>query len=184
MSMDLFSYDHEELAQRIQTGLDRMTVNYLRAHGARVHRDDLDFHGFEHIDLEVEYDNHHLAVRQTSRLKELAADSAAPTAEADLSAFESTFDDQPASAAPTGLIAQWLALLPPGEHKEERAKPQVDASNPFLADVQERQKEEPAVNPFLSGAKNSSTERNPFAPDDSDRKRRAAFDWLAGEDEK
>jgi hypothetical protein len=184
MSMDLFKYDHEELARRIQTGLDRMTVNYLRAHGARVHRDDLDFHGFEHIDLEVDHDNHHLVVRQTSRLKELAADSQAPQALADLSAFESTFDDQPASAASAGLLAQWLALLPTGERKEERAKPQIDASNPFLADVQERQKEEPAVNPFLSGAKKSSSEGNPFAADDSDRKRRAAFDWLAGDEEK
>jgi hypothetical protein len=182
MSMDLFAYDHEELARRIQTGLDRMTVNYLRAHGARVHRDDLDFHGFEHVDLEVEHDNHHLVVRQTSRLRESATDAPSP-ADADISSFESTFDGQPADSASTGLIAQWLALLPAGELKEARPKPHIDASNPFLSDVQERQSQEPAVNPFLTGPKKPAPERNPFAPDDSDRKRRAAFDWLAGEDE-
>ena len=179
--MDLFTYDHEELARRIQSGLDRMTVNYLRAHGAQVHRDDLDFHGFEHVDLEVKFDNHHLVVRQTGR----AADSAASTAppEADLvSTFQSTFDDQPASAVSTGLIAQWLALLPAGEHKEERAKPQVDPNNPFFSDIKERQKNEP-VNPFLSNETKASTTPNPFAPDDSDKKRRAAFNWLAGDEE-
>jgi hypothetical protein len=190
MSMDLFSYDHEELARRIQTGLDRMTVNYLRAHGAHVHRDDLDFHGIEHVELDVEFDKHHLVLRQTGRLREPVSDSpeAAGTlgrafpADTDLNSFESTFDGQPASAAPTGLIAQWLALLPPGERKEERPKPAVDASNPFLADVEERQKNEP-INPFLSGAKRSSGEPNPFAPEDSDEKRRAAFNWLAGDEE-
>jgi hypothetical protein len=182
MSMDLFAYDHEELARRIQTGLDRMTVNYLRAHGARVHRDDLDFHGFEHVDLEVEHDNHRLVVRQTSRLRE--PDPNAPhRVDTDISSFESIFDGHAASAASTAVITQWLALLPAGELKEARPKPQIDASNPFLADVQERQNEEPAVNPFLTGNKTPASERNPFAPDDSDRKRRAAFNWLAGEDE-
>jgi hypothetical protein len=187
--MDLFSYDHEELARRIQTGLDRMTVNYLRAHGARVHRDDMDFHGFEHVDLDVEFDNHHLVVRQTGRLREPMPDSpqaagmpgVAFSPDNDLSSFESTFDGQPSSAAATELLAQWLALLPPGEHKEERRRPDVDASNPFLADVEEQRKHEP-VNPFLS-AKRSGPEPNPFAPDDSDQKRRAAFNWLAGDEE-
>ena len=179
--MELFAYDHEELARRVQTGLDTMTINYLRAHGARMHRDDLDFHGFEHIDLEVRFDRHHLVVRQTGRLRDPAPGSdTAP--EHDLSSFESTFDEQPASTVSIGLLAQWLALLPAGEHKEERSKPRVDASNPFLADVQERQKAEP-LNPFLAGAKQASPEPNPFAPDDSDKKRRAAFDWLAGDEE-
>jgi hypothetical protein len=180
--MDLFSYDHEELARRIQTGLDRMTVNYLRAHGARIIRDELDFHGFEHIDLDVTFDGRHLVVRQTSR--SAAAASTAPPRLADaLSTFESTFDDQPASEVSTGLIAQWLALLPSGELKETRAKPQVDPGNPFLADKQERNQEEP-VNPFLASGTKSARTPNPFAPDDSDQKRRAAFDWLAGDEEK
>ncbi len=119
--MDLFTYDHEELARRVQDGLDRMTVNYLRAHGAQVHRDDLDFHGFEHVDLEVKFDNHHLIVRQTNRSTESSRSTAPP--EADLvSTFESTFDGQPASAVSTGLIAQWLALLPAGEHQRRASK--------------------------------------------------------------
>ena len=144
--MDLFTYDHEELARRIQTGLDRMTMNYLRAHGARVVRDDLDFHGFEHIELELTSDGHHLIVRQAGKPKDSSPDAPPDVADA-VSTFESTFDAQPASTISAGIIAQWLALLPEGEHKQERAKPQVDPANPFLSDMEERQKDEP-VNPF------------------------------------
>jgi hypothetical protein len=179
--MDLFTYDHEELARRIQTGLDRMTVNYLRAHGARFVRDELDYHGFEHIDLELMSDGHRLTVRQTGRPKDSSPDAPPDVADA-VSTFESTFDEQPASTVSAAMIAQWLALLPEGEYREERVKPQVDPANPFLSDIEERQQDEP-VNPFLTKGSKVQPASNPFAPDDSDKKRRAAFEWLAGDEE-
>ena len=108
--MDLFTYDHEELARRIPTGLDRIAANYLRAHGAKVHRDDADFHGFEHLDLEVTFDNHHLVVRQTDQLRAVPGEP--PKTDHDLNHFESTWIRHPAVRPSTALIAQWLALLP------------------------------------------------------------------------
>lgn len=178
--MDLFTYDHEELARRVQTGVDRMTVNYLRAHGARVRRDELDFHGLEHVDLEVQSDGHHLVVKQSSP-SDANQDSVARKLAESVASFESTFDGQPAARVETGMLAQWLAMLPEGEYREEKRKTAADPSNPFLADVQERERNEMA-NPFLAERPKPRRESNPFAPDDTDKKRRAAFDWLAGDE--
>lgn len=178
--MDIFSYDHEELARRVQTGLDRMTVNYLRGHHARVRRDDLDFHGIEHVDLEVESDGHRLVVRQ-SGLGPDEASKKPPPAELSEQHFESTFDGQPASAVSIAMLAQWLAMLPEGEHRDHQPKREVDPTNPFLAEAKSRE-EQQAANPFLAERPKPRAAENPFAPDDTDKKRRAAFDWLAGDD--
>ncbi|MFN0074521.1 MAG: hypothetical protein ACKVVP_23820 [Chloroflexota bacterium] len=179
--MDIFSYDHEELARRIQTGLDRMTVNYLRGHGARVRHDDLDFHGFEHIDLELSFDHHTLAIRQVGPTSSTSVADRAHATSA-VSVFESSFDGQPSDTVSTGMLAQWLALLPEGELREPRAQPVIDPTNPFLSDLTERKKDE-TVNPFQSKQPKPKPDSNPFAAEDSDKKRRAAFDWLAGDDE-
>ena len=47
--MGLLEWDYDELAERVQTGLDRLSVSFFRGHGGRLRRDELDFHGYEHV---------------------------------------------------------------------------------------------------------------------------------------
>ena len=63
--MDLCQYDIDELAGQIQHGLERVAVSFLRAHGARIHRDQADFHGKEYVELELSHGDHRLTIRQT-----------------------------------------------------------------------------------------------------------------------
>lgn len=178
--MDLFDYDYEELAERIQSRLDRMTVNFLRHHGARMHHDDVDFHGFEHVDLELSHDGHTLVVRQSSHA-ESEPSPVGTSIEVAIESFESLFDGRPAAETQRGLLTQWLALLPEGEARHDTDRPAIDPTNPFLADQAERASE-PTVNPFLGGGSKSEDAVNPFAPSNGDRKKRAALDWLKADD--
>src|SRR6266508_4167255 len=145
-AMDLFSYDHAEIAQRIQQRLDRLSVNFLRRHGARIHRDDLDYHGHEHIDLEVEHEGHRLVIRQAGPAEGLGEPAEGP-ADLDVNVFESTFDDQPASQIPLNLLESWLAQLPVGEAARDREGAELDPDNPF-ADESSPTIEPREANPF------------------------------------
>lgn len=176
---DLFAYDYDELAENIQTRVNRLTVNFLRHHGARMRRDDVDFHGFENVDLELTHDGHTLVIRQSSRT-EAEPSPIGSSVEVAIETFESLFDGQPTNEVARGLLAQWLALLPQGEARNATDRRAIDPANPFLAD-QEEQASEPTVNPFLSDAPRD-TDTNPFAPSDGDKKKRAALDWLKADD--
>lgn len=180
--MDLFSYDHAEIAQRIQHRLDRLAVTFLRRHGARIHRDDLDFHGFEHIDLEVEHEGHRLVIRQAGPAAGLGEAEDGP-ADIEVIVFESTFDDQPAAQVPLNKLESWLAQLPRGEAASEQEALQVDPDNPFGAEPSPAP-QDPGANPFLAERSEPSAD-NPFAPDpEAERKRRALLNWLADDDDK
>jgi hypothetical protein len=177
---DLFDYDYEEMAERLQSRVDRLTVNFLRHHGARVRRDDVDFHGFEHVDLELTHGGHTLVLRQSGH-SEPAPSPVSTSVEVAIETFESLFDGQPASDVQRDLLAQWLALLPEGEARQEGERSSIDPSNPFLAD-QTDEGSEPIANPFLSDAPKRQDTTNPFAPRDGDKKKRAALDWLTSDD--
>ena len=180
--MDLFSYDHAEIAQRIQQRLDRLSVNFLRRHGARIHRDDLDFHGHEHIDLEVEHEGHRLVIHQAGLAEGLGEPADGP-ADIEVNVFESTFDDRPASQIPLNMLESWLAQLPVGEAVPDQEAVEFDPENPFVAEssptVEARE-----ANPFMA-ERSAAPSDNPFAPDpEAERKRRALLNWLSEDDEK
>ncbi|HEY8477333.1 MAG TPA: hypothetical protein VIN09_10760 [Chloroflexota bacterium] len=177
--MGLLDYDYDELARRLQTGLDRITVSFLRKHRARVLRDIVDFHGNELVELEVVHEGHRLHVRQTARQRE-GSSSTASVEGLVLEDFESTFDGRPTREVPVERLARWLASLPPGEAPEEptasrRATSELDA--PREPDLLRQ-------NPFAPSS--AAGERpNPFAVDEEEKKRRkkALEAWLRGEDD-
>ena len=182
--MKLFDYDYDDLAHQVQTGLERLGINFLRGHGARIHRDLVDFHGYEQVDLELAYDGHTLKIHQVGRPRGpgVIAPEAPPGALEE--AFESTFDGWPASDVPHERIARWLASLPAGEAAPERPKAALDASNPFAAERPRPQPrtEQPAVNPFLADQPKQGGP-NPFLDTDRERKRCEMLRRLKGDDE-
>ena len=177
--MSLLDWDYEDLARRTQSGLDRLSVSFFRRHGARVRRDELDFHGYDHVDLEVTHDGHRLHVRQYAPargLDEAPARSGALPAEE----FESTFDGRPAAEVPVEQLARWLASLPAGEAPPEPQRAAADPTNPFASAPRPRPAPPPpapAHNPFLT-ERPSSPAANPFAPPSADERRQRALDWL------
>jgi hypothetical protein len=177
--MGLLDWDYDELALRLQTGLDRLTVSFLRGHRARVRRDAVDFHGFEHIELELTHDGHRLYVRQYGP----ALDREPPPVALDTPAreFVSTFDDRPTSAVPRAELARWLASLPAGEAPPERPRPEAARDNPFASAPPRREEPAPTRNPFLA-ERPSAPERNPFAPPPAEERRREALRWLQADD--
>jgi hypothetical protein len=174
--MSLFDYDYDELARRVQSRLDRLTVDYLKSHGARIKRDVLDFHGDEHIELEVEHGGRRLTVRQLGPATGLDPANAPP-----LVVFESTFDGQPAAKTSVATLAHWLAELPAGEAAPERKTSAVDTDNPFAAGPTRDVPSDPGFNPFLRPRQQSSGE-NPFQTGDADERKKKALDWLGGDD--
>lgn len=175
--MGLFDYDYEELAQRAQSRLDRLTVDFLRGHGARVRLDEVDFHGDEHIELELSHGGHRLSVRQHGPATGLDPSSALP-----LGVFESAFDGRPTARVPLHTIAEWLKGLPAGEAPAERRAKRFDADNPFAARLGgARSDDAPPANPFLPPAQQRD-EPNPFGSSDAEARRKKALDWLGGDD--
>jgi hypothetical protein len=186
VSVGLLEHDYEDLARQVQTGLERIAVNFLRSHGARVHQDLMDFHGNERIDLELSYGQHTLRVRQAGRPRGPGFDSteAAPAEVEEV--FESTFDGWPSTDVPPETIADWLRGLPVGEAARSETRTRRDPANPFVteqATSAPRQAErEPALNPFLSEL-SGMPGPNPFAEGDRERKRQEMLRRLKGDDD-
>jgi hypothetical protein len=183
--VQLFDYDYEELADQVQHGLERITVNFLRAHGARINKDLVDFHGNEQIDLELSYDGNALKVHQVGRPRGPGYESGAPPLAGVVEEFESSFNGWPAADVSRDLIVRWLASLPAGEAATETDRPAADPTNPFTRETPRRSAASPAPaptdNPFLREARQESG-ANPFAPDDRDKKRKDALRWLGDDD--
>ncbi len=180
--MSLLDWDYEDLARQVQKGLDRLSVSFFRRHGARVRRDELDFHGYEHVEFEVAHAGHQLRVRQYTRARGLD-ESAAPSGPRPAEEFESTFDGRPAARVPVAELARWLASLPAGEASPETSRSAPDAANPFAAEVKPRAPRAPsapAANPFAAD-RPTGPATNPFAPPSADERRQRALDWLSGE---
>jgi hypothetical protein len=181
----LFEYDYEELADQIQHGLERITVNFLRAHGARINKDLVDFHGNEQIDLELSYDGSSLKVHQVGRPRGPGLEASAQPLAGSVEEFESLFNGWPAADVSRDLIHRWLASLPAGEAVLEAERPAADPANPFAREAPRRPAPipapAPADNPFLRESPRESGS-NPFAPDDRDRKRKDALRWLGDDD--
>ncbi|MBX5491066.1 MAG: hypothetical protein IRZ14_07895 [Chloroflexi bacterium] len=176
--MGLLDWDYDELAQHLQTGLDRLTMSFLRGHRARVRRDAVDFHGFEHIELELAHGGHRLYVRQYGP----ALDQAPPPVALDTPAreFVSTFDDRPTATVPRVELVRWLASLPAGEAPPERPSAEAVRDNPF-APGPPRREPPPKANPFLA-ERSQPSQRNPFAPPSPEERRREALRWLQSDD--
>jgi len=181
--MSLLDWDYDEIAYRVQTGLDRLTVSFFRHHGARVRHDAVDFHGYEHVELEVAHGGHRLHVRQYARARSLDETPIGRSEPYPTEEFSSTFDDQPASAVPIGRLRAWLASLPAGE-AVPAAEPPPDPTNPFAPPPRRRSKSPaaPTPNPFLAERPPPTSPENPFAPPSAEEKRRRALDWLQGDD--
>jgi hypothetical protein len=179
--MSTLDWDYEALARQVQTGLDRIGVSFFRRHGARIREDTIDFHGYEHVELEVAHAGHRLHLRHygPARGPEAQEVTGAPLQTEE---FHSAFDDRPASEVPVATLAQWLALLPVGEAPPERAAPRVDPANPFLGGAP-ASRPAPAANPFLAERTPTAPLANPFAPQPGQDRRKQALDWLRGEDE-
>jgi hypothetical protein len=183
--MSLFEYDFDDLARQLQHGLERIAVNFLRQHGARMRRDDVDFHGFEQVDLELSHAGHVLKVRQVGRprgpgLVETPASELGPGEE-----FESTFDGWPTEDLAREDLASWLAALPLGAAPPEARRAAADASNPFAAErpaTRPSPEGQPGFNPFLSEGR-SAQGSNPFADPDRERKRQEMLRRLKGDDD-
>src|SRR5215211_1518853 len=141
--MTLFDYDHDDLAQQIQTGLERLAVNFLRSHGARIRRDLVDFHGYEQVELELTHSGHELKVHQIGRPRGpgVVEVEAVPGVE---EIFESTFDGWPAADVPRETIAGWLAELPIGEARPEAPRPGGVQANPFTTERPRAATEQPS----------------------------------------
>ena len=182
--MSFLEYDYEDLARQVQTRLDRLGVSFLRAHGARMKLDVVDFHGWERIDLELSHADHTLVVHQVGRPRGFEADPAEPPGPSTEEEFESTFDGWPAGNVPREELARWLARLPPGEAPPEKKTAPADPSNPFAT---ERPRpvpslaSEPSFNPFLSDRRQTN-DANPFADPDRERKRQEMLRRLKGDD--
>jgi hypothetical protein len=181
--MSLLNWDHDEIAYRVQTGLDRLSVSFFRGHGARVRRDDVDFHGYEHVDLEVAHAGHRLQVRQYARAGESDA-PAGPREPFPTEEFASTFDDAPARAVPAGQLAAWLASLPLGEATAPAKVSEPDPTNPFAPPPRAGSAEPIAreKNPFLVERPRAPDPANPFAPPATDEQRQRALEWLRSDD--
>ena len=183
--MGLLDYDFDDLARQVQEGLERIGINFLRAHGARVRRDLVDFHGHEQVDLEVTHDGRTLTIHQVGRPRGLEADTAAPPSGEVEEEFDSTFDGWPAAQYPREELAQWLASLPAGEAPRERLRAAPDPANPFAAERPAplpQLETEPDFNPFL-GQRPRPSGSNPFADAERDRKRQDMLRRLRGDDE-
>jgi hypothetical protein len=181
--MSLLDWDYDDLARQVQHGLDRLSVSFFRRHGAHVRRDELDFHGYDHVDFEVAHAGHRLRVRQYTRARGLD-ESAAPSGPRPAEEFESTFDDRPAASVPVEQLARWLASLPAGEASPAVDRPAADAANPFAAPARPRAPRAPgppASNPFAT-ERPSGPAANPFAPPPADERRQRALDWLGGDE--
>jgi hypothetical protein len=171
----MLEYDFQEMAARVQHGLDRLTASYLVGHGARARRDVVDFHGREHLDLEAEHGGHHLRVRQVAEARAIG-DPRGVTPEE----FESLFDGRAADQAPLETLANWLRGLPAGRAAPERVAPRTETDNPFLAEAP-RRSDRPASNPLLEERSADQPRENPFAADDeAERRKRRAREWLGG----
>lgn len=181
--MSLLNWDHDEIAYRVQTGLDRLSVSFFRRHGALLRRDDVDFHGYEHVDLEVAHAGHRLKVRQYARAGESDA-PAGPREPFPTEEFASTFDDAPASAVPAGQLAAWLASLPLGEATAPANAPAPDPANPFAPPPRAGSAGTIARenNPFLVERPRTLDPANPFAPPAADDQRQRALEWLRSDD--
>ncbi|HEY7068197.1 MAG TPA: hypothetical protein VII06_42505 [Chloroflexota bacterium] len=179
--MSLLNWDYDDLARQVQHGLDRLSVSFFRRHGARVRRDELDFHGYDHVEFEVAHDGHRLAVRQYT-LARGPDERAAPTGPRPAEEFESTFDGRPAAQLPAGRLARWLASLPAGEAAPEAARPAADAGNPFAAPARPAAPPPtaPAHNPFRTERADAPA-ANPFTTHSTDERRQEALDWLSGD---
>ncbi|MCC7106727.1 MAG: hypothetical protein IT307_16445 [Chloroflexi bacterium] len=175
--MSLFDYDYDELARRVQSRLDRLTVDYLKSRGARIKRDVLDFHGDEHIELEVDHGGHRLSVRQLGPATGLDPANAPP-----LEVFDSTFDSQPAAKTSAAMLARWLAELPVGEAAPERKTSTVDADNPFAGGPVPDAPRDPGFNPFLRPRQEAGG-KNPFQSGDAGERKKRALEWLGGDDD-
>ncbi len=183
--MSLLDWDYDEIAYRVQTGLDRLTVSFFRHHGARVRRDEVDFHGYEHLELEVAHDGHRLRVRQYARARGLEETPPGRNEPYPTEELTSTFDDQPASAVPTERLARWLASLPAGQAASTPDLPPPDPTNPFAPPPRRAggpQPPAPSHNPFLT-ERPAAPGPNPFAPPSPEEKRQRALDWLRSDDD-
>jgi hypothetical protein len=162
--------------------LERLGVTFLRAHGARIRRDILDFHGNEQIDLELSSGGHTLQIQQVGRPRGATAgvDEAPP-----LELFESHFDGWPSTNTGTELIAEWLSNLPLGEAPPEAADSSRDLSNPFANDrpSERGRSESNAFNPFLGERSSPRSGSNPFLKRDRDREREEMLRRLRGEED-
>jgi hypothetical protein len=174
--VSFLDYDFAEMATRVQRGLDRLTANYLAAHGARVHLDVVDFHGREHLDFELRHGDHSLRVRQVGPVRGLD-DPGEPRPEE----FESVFDGRPSRGAETRLIADWLAALPAGRAAPE-PRPTADPDNPFLGEPRPTPRA-PGANPLLDERPAAEEAPNPFARPGEDEARRRALRWLSEDQE-
>jgi len=177
-------YDYDDLAHQLQTGLERIAINFLRGHSARVRRDLVDFHGYEQVDLEVSHDGHTLKVHQAGppRGPGMRLDEVAPAGFEET--FECTFDGWPASDVPRETLVEWLADLPPGEAPPERSKPAPDGANPLAEQPapSPRVEHEPSFNPFMSEQPRRGSS-NPFADTDRERKRQEMLRRLRGDED-
>lgn len=181
--MSLFDWDYDDLARQVQGGLDRLSVSFFRRHGARLRRDELDFHGYDYVEFEVAHDGHRLRVRQYTRAENFA-ETAAPSGPRPAEEFEATFDDRLAAEVPVERLAAWLATLPAGEAPPAAPRPAADAANPFAAPSTRpapRAPSAPAPNPF-AGERAGESAANPFAPPSADERRQRALDWLGGDE--
>jgi hypothetical protein len=181
--MSLLNWDHDEIAYRVQTGLDRLSVSFFRRHGARVRRDEVDFHGYEHVDLEVAHAGHRLQVRQYARAGEADA-AVGPREPFPTEEFVSTFDDAPAHTVPADQLAAWLASLPLGEATAPAHVPAPDPANPFAPPPRAGSTAPLARenNPFLGERTMAPDLANPFAPPAADEQRQHALEWLRSDD--
>jgi hypothetical protein len=186
MRVSLFEHDYDDLARQIQSGLERIAVNFLRTHGARVKQDLVDFHGTERVKLELSHGGHTLKVHQVGKPRGPGVSSTDETPGPVEEIFDSTFDGWPAVNTPAEEIASWLQGLPLGEAPADEAGPRPEVTNPFaseavssaptLSDV------EPSLNPFLSEQARGPGP-NPFADRDRDRKRQEILRRLRGEED-
>ena len=182
--MGLLDYDYDDLARQVQEGLERIGINFLRSHGARVRRDLVDFHGHEQVDLELVHGGHSLKIHQAGRPRGFEADPGPSVAGEIEEEFDSTFDGWPADQYPCEELARWLAALPAGQAPPERPKAAPDAANPFAAERPAplpRLEPEPSFNPFL-GERAGPSGGNPFADADRDRKRQELLRRLKGDE--
>lgn len=180
--MSLFDYDYDELASQLQHGLERIAVNFLRSHRARVRNDTLDFHGVERIDLELEYAGHSIKIHQVRRPRGPGYDARPEMDPGE--EFETLFDGWPTENTGPEVIASWLASLPVGEAPPERESRQPASNNPFVAERSSGRRPDPVDpgrNPFLSEP-SSGSDRNPFAVDDTERRRQELLRRLRGDD--
>ena len=180
--MSLFDYDYDDLANQLQHGLERIAVNFLRARGARVRNDTVDFHGIESIDLELEYAGHSIKVHQVGRPRGPGYDARPEMGPGE--EFETLFDGWPTENTGPEVIANWLASLPVGEAPPERESRQRASNNPFAAGRSSERRWDPVDpdrNPFLSEP-SSGVDHNPFAVDDTERHRQEMLRRLRGDD--